>query len=184
VALVGPYGRCSQFGSGARDLVVDPTQARSIVETGYDSVADRYAELEGEGREWPRMRWLMELLAHVEAGGAVLDIECGNGVPATRAISERFEATGIDAALPGVVFLSGGQSDRDATERLNAVNKRGPAAWATSFSFSRALQAPALQAWSENRDKDAAQNAFLLRAKCNGAATKGAYRADMELQLA
>jgi cyclopropane fatty-acyl-phospholipid synthase-like methyltransferase len=110
---------------------MDSTQARSIVETGYDSVADRYAELEGEGREWPRMRWLMELLGHVEEGGAVLDVGCGNGVPATRAISERFGATGIDVSaeqierarrnVPEASFLHGDLMAVDFTEEFDAI---------------------------------------------------------------
>lgn len=110
---------------------MDPTQARTIVETGYDLVADRYADLEGDGREWPRMRWLMELLARVEEGGAVLDVGCGNGVPATLAISERFDATGIDVSaeqierakrnVPAARFLHGDLMELDLGQEFDAI---------------------------------------------------------------
>jgi cyclopropane fatty-acyl-phospholipid synthase-like methyltransferase len=78
--------------------VANPGDTRSIVETGYDAVADRYAQLECEGREWPRMRWLSKLLERLEEGAAVLDVGCGNGIPATRAIADRFDTTGIDVS--------------------------------------------------------------------------------------
>jgi fructose-bisphosphate aldolase, class I len=87
----------------------------------------------------------------------------------------------VPAAVPGIVFLSGGQSDEDATAHLNEMNKLGGGPWELSFSYGRALQAPALKAWqgkAENRD--AAQKAFLHRARCNGAARTGSYTADME----
>ena len=72
--------------SGESDWIVqDP-------DIDFNEIGSRYAELENESLQWPRMRWLMELLTHVPDGGAVLDVGCGNGVPATRAISERFEA--------------------------------------------------------------------------------------------
>ena len=57
----------------------------------------------------------------------------------------------VPAAVPGIVFLSGGQSDEQATENLNAINSRGPQPWALSFSYGRALQAPALKAWGGRR---------------------------------
>jgi ubiquinone/menaquinone biosynthesis C-methylase UbiE len=63
--------------------MADEARNREIVEAGYDNVADRYAELEAPGHEWPRMRRLAKLLARIEPGGAVLDVGCGNGVPAT-----------------------------------------------------------------------------------------------------
>jgi ubiquinone/menaquinone biosynthesis C-methylase UbiE len=62
--------------------MADEPRNREIVEAGYDDVADRYAELEAPGHEWPRMRWLAKLLAQIEPGRAVLDVGCGNGVPA------------------------------------------------------------------------------------------------------
>jgi fructose-bisphosphate aldolase class I len=87
----------------------------------------------------------------------------------------------VPAAVPGVVFLSGGQSDEDATRRLNAMNARGPHPWELSFSYGRALQAPALKAWGSDQSKvEAAQQAFYRRAKFNGAARSGSYAPEWE----
>jgi fructose-bisphosphate aldolase class I len=87
----------------------------------------------------------------------------------------------VPAAVPGLVFLSGGQSDVRATEHLNAMNQQGSAPWELSFSFGRALQAPSLKAWvGQSENIAAAQRALLHRARCNGAARFGKYSAAME----
>ena len=87
----------------------------------------------------------------------------------------------VPAAVPGVVFLSGGQSEKDATSRLNALNARGPQPWALSFSYGRALQASALAAWKgEDANVSAAQSAFAHRARLNAAARSGSYEPEME----
>jgi fructose-bisphosphate aldolase class I len=87
----------------------------------------------------------------------------------------------VPAAVPGVVFLSGGQGDIDATRRLNAICGAGPAPWTLSFSFGRALQAAALAAWKGVADNRlAAQQKLIHRARCNSAAIQGAYSADIE----
>ena len=87
----------------------------------------------------------------------------------------------VPAAVPGVVFLSGGQSDEQATARLNEMNKLGPHPWELSFSYGRALQAPSLKAWKgEASNVGAAQAAFAHRAKCNSAARSGSYTDAME----
>jgi fructose-bisphosphate aldolase class I len=87
----------------------------------------------------------------------------------------------VPAAVPGIVFLSGGQTDEDATAHLNAMNKRGPHPWQLSFSYGRALQAPALKAWvGKAENVEAAQRAFYHRAKMNGAARTGMYAPEME----
>ena len=85
----------------------------------------------------------------------------------------------VPAAVPGIVFLSGGQSDEDSTLHLDAVNRLpGPRPWRLSFSYGRALQAAPLKAWGGKPANVAAgQAAFLERAKANGAATQGAYAA-------
>jgi len=91
----------------------------------------------------------------------------------------------VPASVPGIVFLSGGQSDEDATAHLNEMNRIGGAPWQLSFSYGRALQAAPLKAWAgrpENREK--AQRAFYHRARCNGAARSGSYSAEMERQAA
>jgi fructose-bisphosphate aldolase class I len=87
----------------------------------------------------------------------------------------------VPAAVPGIVFLSGGQSDEDATANLNAMNASGPHPWELSFSYGRALQAPALKAWrGEAANVEEAQKAFYRRAKFNGAARSGSYAPEME----
>jgi fructose-bisphosphate aldolase class I len=87
----------------------------------------------------------------------------------------------VPAAVPGIVFLSGGQSDEDATANLNAMNARGEHPWQLSFSYGRALQAPALKAWGgEAGNVEAAQKAFYRRAKFNGAARSGSYVPEWE----
>jgi len=87
----------------------------------------------------------------------------------------------VPAAVPGIVFLSGGQSDEDATAHLNAINARGPHPWQLSFSYGRALQAPALKAWGGKEENvEAAQRAYYHRAKMNSAARTGMYAPEME----
>jgi fructose-bisphosphate aldolase, class I len=87
----------------------------------------------------------------------------------------------IPAAVPGIVFLSGGQTDEDATAHLNAMNARGPHPWQLSFSYGRALQAPALKAWGGKEENvEAGQRAYYHRAKMNGAARTGMYAPEME----
>ena len=88
----------------------------------------------------------------------------------------------VPAALPGIVFLSGGQSDEHATAHLNAMNATGAALpWPLSFSYGRALQAPALKAWKgQAANVAAAQQALFHRSKCNSAACFGRYQPEME----
>jgi fructose-bisphosphate aldolase class I len=88
----------------------------------------------------------------------------------------------VPAAVPGVVFLSGGQSERVATAHLNAINQLSePKPWKISFSYGRALQDPALKAW-HGRDTSVkmGQQELYRRARCNGAATLGTYTDEME----
>jgi len=89
----------------------------------------------------------------------------------------------VPAAVPGIAFLSGGQPSELASERLNEMNRRyaGKLPWAVSFSFSRAIQQPALELWrGDAKNVAAAQKALFHRARCNGAARRGEYTADME----
>jgi fructose-bisphosphate aldolase class I len=87
----------------------------------------------------------------------------------------------VPASVPGIVFLSGGQSDEAATAHLNAMNRLGGVPWQLSFSYGRALQAPALKAWKgETANGPAAQRAFLHRARLNGAARSGSWTEAME----
>ncbi len=114
----------------------------------------------------------------------------GKGCP-TQAPAERIAELTVDcllrhapAAVPGIVFLSGGQSEVEATANLNAINRVG-GPWPLSFSYGRALQASALQAWGgEPANVDAAQAAFLHRARMNVLASAGEWSAELEQQVA
>ena len=89
----------------------------------------------------------------------------------------------VPAAVPGIAFLSGGQSDEDATAHLNKMNQilGDNKIWNLTFSYGRALQQPALKAWQGKEENiKAAQDAFLNRAKLNGLASAGKYSMDME----
>ncbi|HLF39713.1 MAG TPA: class I fructose-bisphosphate aldolase [Burkholderiales bacterium] len=92
----------------------------------------------------------------------------------------------VPAAVAGIAFLSGGQSDELATEHLNAMNKRyaGEVPWPLSFSYGRALQQPSLKAWKgAPANVAAAQAALLHRARMNGLARAGRYSAELERQV-
>jgi fructose-bisphosphate aldolase class I len=87
----------------------------------------------------------------------------------------------VPQEVPGIVFLSGGMSDEDATARLNEMNKLGPHPWELSFSYGRALQAPTLKAWKgEPANVEEGQRLFYHRAKMNSLARSGSYSSDME----
>lgn len=87
----------------------------------------------------------------------------------------------VPAAVPGIVFLSGGQSAEDATDHLNAMNAMGCHPWEVSFSYGRALQAPVLEAWNgQEINVGAAQKAFQIRCQLNGLARDGKYARSME----
>jgi fructose-bisphosphate aldolase class I len=87
----------------------------------------------------------------------------------------------VPPAVPGIAFLSGGQSDEDATAHLHYMNQMGPLPWKLSFSYGRALQAAALKAWGGKSENVAAgQRAFTHRARMNGAATLGKWDEKLE----
>lgn len=87
----------------------------------------------------------------------------------------------VPAAVPGIVFLSGGQSAQDATDHLNEINRVGTHPWQISFSYGRALQAPVLAAWKgQEVNVPAAQKTFFKRCMLNGLAQDGKYTRDME----
>ena len=89
----------------------------------------------------------------------------------------------VPSAVPGIAFLSGGQSNEDATAHLNSMNKilDNNSPWNLTYSYGRALQAPALDTWlGKEENVSAAQDAFYKRAKLNSLATKGDYSEDME----
>ena len=89
----------------------------------------------------------------------------------------------VPAAVPGIAFLSGGQSSKLASARLNAMNVRFKSRlpWALAFSFARAIQQPALEIWQgKEANVKAAQQALVHRARCNRAARRGEYDAAMD----
>jgi cyclopropane fatty-acyl-phospholipid synthase-like methyltransferase len=105
---------------------------RPLVERGYDAVADRYGALESEECEWPRMRWLRRLLAATQPGGRVLDVGCGNGVPATREMARAYAAVGVDISseqverarrnVPGADFIHGDLATIEVEGPFDAVS--------------------------------------------------------------
>ena len=87
----------------------------------------------------------------------------------------------VPPELPGIAFLSGGQSDIDATANLDALNKKGGNPWKLTFSYGRALQQAALKAWlGSNENTLAAQEAFSHRAEMNKLAALGKWTKDLE----
>jgi fructose-bisphosphate aldolase class I len=145
--------------------------------------------------EWMLKETFQELYyQRVKLEGMLLKpnmILSGKDAPQQAGVDEVAEATirclknCVPAAVPGIVFLSGGQSDELATEHLSAMNARGPHSWELSFSYGRALQAPPLKAWrGEEANVQAAQEAFAHRAKMNGLARSGSYTPEMEKEFA
>lgn len=91
----------------------------------------------------------------------------------------------VPGAVPGIAFLSGGQSDEEATAHLDAMNKIGNLPWNLTFSYGRALQAAPQKAWSgKTENVAAAQRAFLHRAQMNGLASLGEWKSDLEKKAA
>ncbi len=111
----------------------------------------------------------------------------GKASPAKAPVSTVAEQTircmknAVPPDVPGIAFLSGGQSEEEATAHLNAMNAKGAHPWTLTFSYARALQNSALHAWmGKGENVQTAQGAFLRRAKLNSAAERGAYTATME----
>jgi fructose-bisphosphate aldolase, class I len=91
----------------------------------------------------------------------------------------------VPSAVPGIAFLSGGQSDEEATAHLDAINRVGGLPWKVTFSYGRALQAPVQKTWAgKSENVAAAQRAFAHRARMNGLATLGEWKADLEKKAA
>ena len=132
-----------------------------------------------------------ELTAHrVALEGSLLKpnmVVSGKGCATQAGAAQVAEATirtlsrVVPPAVHGIVFLSGGQTPRQATENLSSMNAMGKHPWELSFSYGRALQDPVLKAWrGKAANIPAAKDAFLLRARLNGAARYGKYSPDME----
>ena len=129
-------------------------------------------------------------LQRVELEGIILKpnmVISGKDAEKQSSVEEVAEATisclrrVVPGAVPGVCFLSGGQTPEQATAHLDAMNRMGPHPWQVSFSYARALQEPVLKTWKgEKSNWDAAQEALAHRAKLNSAAREGSYSSDME----
>jgi fructose-bisphosphate aldolase class I len=148
------------------DHTIDDCQivSEEVLRTVFAELAVQEVELEG-----------MLLKPNMVLSGTDCPEQAGVEEVAKRTVQTLKRA--VPAAVPGIVFLSGGQSDEVATLHLNAMNKLGESpAWQLSFSYGRALQAAPLKAWGGSAENLAsAQSAFMERAKANGAATLGTY---------
>jgi fructose-bisphosphate aldolase class I len=139
-----------------------------VLNAVFTELHDQRVELEGMLLK-PNM-----VLSGYEASGRA-------GIEQVAAWTVRCLRRHVPAAVPGIVFLSGGQSDEDATAHLNAMNALGPHPWELSFSYGRALQSPVLAAWGGKPENvETAQRAYLKRARLNGLAREGRYAAELE----
>ena len=144
-------------------------------------------------------RTLAALFAELEQGRVELPatllktnmVLSGKDAPARAGVQEvaketvRCLAEVVPPEIPGIVFLSGGQGDVEATAHLSEMNKLGDHPWELSFSYGRALQAPSLDAWKgDPANVEAGQKALYHRARMNGAARSGDYSAEMENEAA
>lgn len=153
---------------GAHDLATCAAVTRRVLDEVYAQLAEHRVVLEATLLK-PNM-----VLPGTTSGEHVGDDEIASATVRT------LRAT-VPAAVPGILFLSGGQSDQEATARLDALNRLPAQPWELSFSYGRALQAPVLRAWSEDASGRAAgQSALIKRARLNGAARAGAYTPELE----
>ncbi|PAA56771.1 hypothetical protein BOX15_Mlig011175g2, partial [Macrostomum lignano] len=149
---------------GDHDLATAQKVTELVLAFTYKALADHHVYLEGTLLK-PNM------------------VTCGQACPTKYTPQQVAEATvtalsrAVPAAVPGICFLSGGQSEEDATIHLDAINKQqGRKPWALTFSFGRALQASVLAAWRGSRNNEkAAQAELLKRARANGQAALGKY---------
>ena len=145
--------------------------------------------------EWTLKRVFEQLYdQRVALEGMVLKpnmVVAGKGSPKRATVEEAAEKTlkvlkaCVPAAVPGIAFLSGGQSDEDATAHLDAMNKNGGLPWRLTFSYGRALQAAPQKAWAgKSENVAAAQRAFTHRAMMNSLAALGQWRSELERKAA
>jgi fructose-bisphosphate aldolase, class I len=165
--------------------IVPIVEPEVLMDGGHD--IDRCYEV----TEWVLKQLYLDLFeARVQLEGTVLKpnmVISGKKAPTRAGVDEVAEKTVkvlkscVPAAVAGIAFLSGGQSDEEATAHLDAMNKMGPLPWPLTFSYGRALQAAPQKAWSGKAENVAkAQQAFAHRARMNGLATKGQWKQDLE----
>jgi fructose-bisphosphate aldolase class I len=178
------YARICQ--DGGLVPIVEP----EVLMEGAHTILESY---DVTARAWDTV--FRELEAHGVAFDAMV-FKCSMVIPGDRCEEQHEAATIADMTLAcllqnvpdsvaGIAFLSGGQSDLEATENLNEINRRAlDAPWPLTFSYGRALQYPAIEIWGGNPDRvREAQQALILRACCNAAASLGQYSIEMEEQL-
>lgn len=154
---------------GDHDIDTCDAASRATLRALYDALADQDVHLEG---------------TVLKASMVLSGKDCARQAPVSE-VAERTVAclrNTVPAAVPGVVFLSGGQTAVQSTEHLNAMNAAGAdLPWRLSFSYGRALQEPALRTWAgDAANAVSAQRQLALRARLNGVATLGQYRGEME----
>ena len=155
---------------GAHTIEACRVVTEQVVHTVFDQIFTQHVIPEG-----------MLLKPNMILPGLTCPVQNEAEVVARVTVKSLFRA--VPAAVPGIVFLSGGQSAELASVRLNSMNRdyRAHLPWALSFSFGRALQQPALEIWNgDEANVRAAQDALLHRARCNHAARRGEYTSAME----
>ena len=179
------------YAAFAQDHDLVPIVEPEVLIDGDHSIEDCY-----EATEWTLHTTFDELYEHgVELSGMLLKpnmVISGKDAPEQAGVEEVAQATvecllrTVPAAVPGIVFLSGGQTDLQATQHLNAMNTMYEGLpWELSFSYARALQGRPMEVWGGDIGQvEAAQRAFYHRLKMNGAARSGSYREEMEEEAA
>lgn len=181
----------AMYAAFAQDHDLVPIVEPEVLIDGDHSIEECY-----RATEWTLHATFDELFEHgVELSGMLLKpnmVISGKEATEQAGVEEVAQATvecllrTVPAAVPGIVFLSGGQTDRQATAHLNAMNSMYEGLpWELSFSYARALQGQPMEIWGGDIDNvEAAQRAFYHRAKMNSAARSGSYSEDMEDQAA
>jgi fructose-bisphosphate aldolase, class I len=180
------------YAAFAQEYDLVPIVEPEVLIDGDHSIEQCY-----DATQWMLNATFDEIYEHgVELSGMLLKpnmVISGKDAPEQAGVEEVARATvecllrTVPAAVPGIVFLSGGQSDLQATQHLNAMNRlyEGRLPWELSFSYARALQGQPMEIWGGSIDKvEAAQKAFYHRAKMNSAARSGSYSEEMEQEAA
>jgi fructose-bisphosphate aldolase class I len=153
---------------GAHDVARCDEVTRWVLQTVFNELAEQRVALEGVVLK-PNMV--------VSGKGNVRQANVDEVAERTIAALK----TTVPSAVPGIAYLSGGQSDIDATAHLNRMNQIGGFPWKMTFSYGRALQAAPQKAWSGKAENvSAAQKAFEHRARMNGLASKGQWKPELE----
>lgn len=177
----------ARYAALCQEAGVVPIVEPEVLMDGGHSLGDCYAVSEATLRSLFNQLYDQNVLLE----GAILKasmVISGSGAEHRAGVREVADATvqcllnSVPAALAGVVFLSGGQSDTEATAHLDAMNRMGDFPWPLSFSYGRALQSPSLKSWGENpvANVTAAQQKLAHRAKMNGLAATGSYDPALE----